>query len=344
MKRRLTNSLYGAIFFSLVGFFFWVIETVPEVKLPSSTEPVEFYANQNGDDLRTTVIHAIDSAKQSVMLVIYTLTDPGIIASLQRKSNEGIPVTVILDGNASKGIDRKMRGNVRIVKRYAKGLTHQKILLIDGKSLLLGSANMTGESLKMHGNLMLGFESPALGKMVEEKLASLNEDGDRAIIPHQSFVMDGQKVEMWFLPDDRGAIERIKQLMRSAKKTIRVAMFTWTRYDFADEIVAAAYRGVKVQIVLDNNQGQGASAKIVKLLAKKHIPIRLSSSAGLLHHKFMIVDDTILVNGSANWTKAAFTQNDDCFIVLQDLTDKQKEQLTRLWSIVWAESKPPDLR
>ena len=222
---------------------------------------------------------------------------------------------------------------------------HQKILVIDKAQVWIGSANMTGESLRMHANLVAGMESPALAAMIDEKAGGFEEVGcNSKKISHRDFLMGDQKVEMWFLPDDRTAIQRIKALIEGARKTIRVAMFTWTRRDFAQSLIDASKRGVKVEVVLDYNSSQGSSANIMKFLIQKGLHVRLSQGSALFHHKFMLVDETTLVNGSANWTKAAFTQNDDCFLVIHDLNKEQRMQMGTLWTEIVRDSAPSKYR
>jgi cardiolipin synthase A/B len=87
-------------------------------------------------------------------------------------------------------------------------------------------------------------------------------------------------------------------------------------------------------VVIDHYSGKGASAKIAALLKKNNVPTSLSPGGALLHHKFLYIDGKTLVNGSANWTKAAFAQNDDCFLVIHDLTQEQHDQMEDLWSII----------
>ena len=117
-------------------------------------------------------------------------------------------------------------------------------------------------------------------------------------------------------------------------------MFTWTREDFAKGVIAAFRRGVDVEVVIDYYQGKGASFKIVEQLKNSGVKVRIGKGGALLHHKFMVIDDDTLVNGSANWTKAAFTRNDDCFIVLDPLSSNNQEKLETLWKKIWSESTP----
>lgn len=333
------NAAATAIVSLLIVFASWVTQTVSTPPLlPDSTHPIELYANQTRDDLQGTFASAILSAKESVLLIIYSLTDSHVIHALKEKSQQGIPVTVICDPKASRRVEQKVGPDVATFKRFTDGLMHQKILVIDGKQIWLGSANMTTESLRTHGNLVMGFESPALAEVIKQKAAAMKEDACIAI-PHQEVVLGTQKTELWFLPDDPQAVQRIKQLLQSAQKTLKIAMFTWTRYDLAQEVINAAKRGVSVEVVIDKQSGHGASAKVVKMLKQGGIPVRLSTGSALLHHKFAYIDDTTLINGSANWTKAAFTQNDDCFLILHEVNERQKDLLASMWGVIINESR-----
>ncbi len=156
--------------------FFWAGQSTISAKTPQADKPIELYANQTQDDLRQIFSGAIASANQSVLLIIYSLSDQSIISALKQKAEEGVPVTVICDPKASRGVDRKLGPNVKTIKRFADGLMHQKILVIDHRETWIGSANMTGESLRMHGNLVNAVYSPELADFVWEKANSFIED------------------------------------------------------------------------------------------------------------------------------------------------------------------------
>jgi len=333
----LNNTLryiLGLVFSSIFGVALWVQEPIQETLHAGTGKPVELYANQVNDDLSQTFSAAIDSAQRSILLVIYSLTDPQIIASLRYKSETGVDVRVICDAKASPNINTKLGPKINTVRRFGPGLMHQKILVIDDSYTWLGSANMTTESLKMHGNLVAALDSPILAKHINAKASTLKEEGRDELFPHKEFSIGQQTIEMWFLPDDKAAVKRLQQLIGTAQKTIRIAMFTWTRKDLAQSVINAAKRGVHTEVVIDQYQGKGTGDKIVKLLKDNGIQVSLSRPGPLLHHKFLYIDENILVNGSANWTKAAFTQNDDCFIVIHNLDERQKAQMDQLWHII----------
>lgn len=334
MKRYLCSALVALI---LAGAF-WIYEAAQPTPPPTSGQTAAFYTNQIHDDLTKTFTAAIENAKQSILLIVYSLTDPAIIASLRQKSQQGIHVRVITDAQASPYIDKKLGSKISGLRRFGPGLMHLKILVIDGQQTWIGSANMTTESLRMHGNLVAALDDPLLAQAIIDKANTMKAEGHELAFPFETFNIGGQPIELWFLPDNRDAVLRLKQLIQSAEKTVRVAMFTWTRQDLANEVVAASKRGVKTQVVIDHYSGKGASAKIVKLLKKSGVPVFLSRGGPLLHHKFLYVDGKTLVNGSANWTKKAFTQNDDCFIVVHDLTPAQSKCMEALWDKIYSEA------
>jgi len=300
-------------------------------EMPKTGKQTILYSNQTQDDLKLLFSHAIHQAEDSVYLVIYSLRDRKLIQELKRKSEEGINVTVVCDGKASSGVRRHLGDKVKTVYKNDKGIMHQKILVIDQEYVWIGSANFTSESLSMHGNLVSGMHSPELAEWIRE-----NHDKE---LQGKAFDIGGQKVELWLTRNNLASVERLKELIQGAEKSARVAMFTWTRTDMVEALSEANERGIKVGAVLDRNSGQGVSRKVAELLKQKMIPVKISTGNGLLHHKMLLIDGKVLVNGSANWTKAAFSQNMDCYIILHDLTKKQSSKLEKLWRVIALESR-----
>lgn len=319
---------------------FWAADTLTTPCLPKSGQPAALYSNQTRDDLKSTLVAGINEAKQSILLIIYSLTDKEIIQALCEQAEKGVSITVICDPNASTNAVSLLGTKINVVKRNSLGLMHQKILVIDGAQTWIGSANMTNQSLRLHGNLILGVHSPELAEKVLIKAERMQQPSPQPPCEHCELKIAGQETELWFLPDDTKASSAVLKLIETAQKTIRVAMFTFTRYDFAKALIAAQKRGVDTKVVVDAASGKGASSKIVNMLKKGKVPVALSqNAAGLLHHKFMYIDGSMLVNGSANWTYAAFTKNDDCFMILRNLTKNQHDRMEALWEVIHAESE-----
>lgn len=336
-KSKIKNPLLTVLIAICLTVFYWFHDSeassFSNYHPPEDGGPPVLYSNMDGDHLQRTFSTAISNAKSSVHLLIYALTDKKLIATLKKKSEEGIPVKVVYDAKASAGVDQKLGPLVKTTARASDGLMHQKILVIDAQEVWLGSANFTADSLFSQSNLVTAVNSQALANQVIEKVASFSEGAFEKEIPSQQFQIGQQKLELYFLPDCHfSAVQRIEDLIASAKKTIQVAMFTFTREDFAKTLINAKKRGVKVEVFLDHQSSKGASAKIAALLKKAGIPLYTNPGKSIFHCKFLLIDNEILVNGSANWTKAAFKQNDDCFIIVHQLNDQQKQKMAQIYS------------
>lgn len=332
-KKKLRKIFLQVISCSIFLFFYLLSQTITQSEVPKADSPPLLFASQIQNDLHQIYKSAIHNANSSILLCVYTLTDKEIIHSLKKKSEEGIKVEVVTDAKTSQNLAKKLGSKVTLLQRSGEGIMHLKILVVDRKLVWMGSANMTKESLKLHGNLVTAFESANLAKAISLKAASFTPN-----VPEVCCESIGnQPIELWFLPDSQ-AISYLKELISSAKKTVKVAMFTWTRLDLAQEIVRAAKRGVHAEVVVDHYSGNGVSAKVVSYLKKEGIHVRLSQGTALLHHKFLYIDSNVLVNGSANWTRAAFTKNDDCFLILKNLSHPQKKQMDKLWDTIRADS------
>ncbi len=332
-------KLKGPLAFVLLAIYFIVLSrltTPTPVSLPGDAAPISLYSNQAGDDLHKTFKEAILQARESIVCMIYSLTDEEILEALRKKSEEGVSVTVVHDPVATQEAAFKLGPKVTTLPRRSKGLMHNKLLSIDRKQAWIGSANFTRDSLRLHANLVLGMQSPLIAEAIEKKAL----DRKRRLIPLPLTLQTGeQQMEIWFLPDAPQALDRLIGVLNSAKKTVKVAMFTFTHPRLIQALCDAHHRGVSVQVVLDSDSSRQTSKKAFQRFKREAVPVRVSDRSGLLHEKIAIVDDAILVSGSANWTKAAFTANDEVMCLLFDLTEQQQQYLERFWQTTLHESR-----
>lgn len=338
MSNRLFKQLLLPLFISLTFLLFTFNHFVTTPKLPLADSPPELYSNQDHDDLRNTFIAGIQEAKESILLIIYALSDDRIIHALRKKSEEDVKIKVIYDKTASFHLRSKLGQKVELIPRKTTGLMHQKILVIDHDQVWLGSANMTGDSLRMHGNLVMGMKSSELATVIGKIAHHLEHTMTPPRTSQYELSIGGQDIELWHLPNEIQGIDQLVKLLNQAKTSIKIAMFTWTNQVLAQAVIHAKNRGVNVSVVLDRNASKGASAKIAKLLNLEGVSVKVNQGTGLLHHKFAYIDHSILVNGSANWTGAAFTKNDDCFMILHALTSAQKQKMDAVWNVVSSEA------
>lgn len=291
--------------------------------LPEAQGSALFYSNQCRDDLKQLFCQAIQSAKQSIWLSMYAVTDVQIRAQLAKRAAEGIHTTVLYDQKATGSLAIE---GATLEPIHSKGLMHRKLLVVDDELVLIGSANLTTSSLRLHDNLVLGLRHKELASFLKSSHSSWGR-----------FALAGQELQMWMLPDPT-AYEHIVQQIQQASESITLAMFTLTHEQIVQALIAAQQRGVKVRVLADFYAARGASKKALKQLRASGMCVAISTGQELLHHKWALIDEHTLIFGSANWTAAAFKKNHDCLLILSPLLPKQGAFMRKLTQALYAES------
>ena len=114
------------------------------------------------------------------------------------------------------------------------------------------------------------------------------------------------------LPDD--SAKPILDAIAAAKKTLRVKMFTFSDPALQQAVIAAHDRGVKVWVMLNaaRRSGEDDNEAIRKALTKAGVEVKDSNpDFGITHEKSMVVDDTLAIVKSHNWTTENLTETRD---------------------------------
>jgi phosphatidylserine/phosphatidylglycerophosphate/cardiolipin synthase-like enzyme len=231
------------------------------------------------------------------------MNDPDIAHLLQLKA-ETIPVTVAYDPKESNLLPEGKF--VRTIPYKKQGLMHRKVIGIDRDLVLLGSTNLTPLSLKIHKNMIACIRSKELYL---------------AIIENKK--LEKESYSFYPLPESGElALHKLLETFESATKRIYICIFTFTHEDIANALIKAKKRGIDVRVYIDKGSSTGTSKKIVQLLHQNQVPTFPHLGAGLLHHKCALIDTTFLF-GSTNFTKAAFTKNEEHLLFLPTLSPPQ---------------------
>lgn len=319
-KTKLHISKWPFILCSVILYMIFhtiYLDFYPEY--PKEDSPPIIYCNEMANDLRWTMLSAIKKATSSIYLVMFGLKESSILSALAQKATESIVTDIYYDRSASFELTHHFT-YLRPHAVECNGLMHQKILIVDDSSIFLGSANMTTTGLNINNNLMIGFQSKPLAKF-------LKKHPPFSAGYFSTFIGD-QQLELFLLPDPRGeALTRIKRLLTSAKSSIFLAMFTFTHPALVDALIQAHQRGVSVIVSIDSHSATGTSRYAIKKLKNAGIKIVKKYILGKMHYKLLYVDKKTALFGSANWTKAAFYHNCDCFVILHSLTSRQRQVL-----------------
>src|ERR1039458_777445 len=116
------------------------------------------------------------------------------------------------------------------------------------------------------------------------------------LVPLPSIACD---IQVAFSPD-RGATELVVRTIESAKKTVRVAAYSFTSKPIAQALLADAKRGVDVKVVVDKSQS-AARYTAATILTNQGIPVRVDYRYAIMHDKFIVVDGETVEEGSFNY-------------------------------------------
>jgi len=152
------------------------------------------------------------------------------------------------------------------------------------------------------------------------------------ILISQFFLISLAKTEVYFSLYDNPQKEIIKNI-NQAEAFINIAMYIFTDREIALPLVKAQERGVKVRLYLDKEQVEYQYSQS-RFLVQKGIKTRISSNKYIMHNKFAIIDNRILLTGSYNWTFSANNRNDENLMVVDDpeLIEIFQNQFINLWT------------
>ena len=118
------------------------------------------------------------------------------------------------------------------------------------------------------------------------------------------------------LPDD--SVKPIIDAIDSARKSLRIKMFSFSAPDLLKAVIAAHQRGVKVWVMLNaaRRSGEDDNKTVRKALTRAGADVKDSSPEfGITHEKSMVVDDELAFVKSLNWATENLTETRDYAIV-----------------------------
>lgn len=138
--------------------------------LPHDTK-AEVYFSPRGGCTEAIVKH-LAKAKQTIYVQAYSFTSPAITQALLDAQARGVEVEVILDKSQSRGQGASgstlREAGVKVYIDSAHAIAHNKVILIDGQTLLTGSFNFTKSAEDRNAENLMVLESPeAVGLYME---------------------------------------------------------------------------------------------------------------------------------------------------------------------------------
>lgn len=236
------------------------------------------------------------------------------------------------------------------------GLMHHKFVIIDGKKVIVSTANFTMSCI--HGDLrdantrgnansLMVIESSGVGRIFTQEFDQLwgrNFGQSKTYRGPQTATVAGQKITIQFSPTSRRmhwnySVNGLAgKYISRAQSQIQAALFVFSDQKIADAMQRAQGRGVRIGVMIENNFAFRNYSELLDMLGLSLLdpnkcvyednnnpwktPIKEGGiprlvRGDMLHHKFAVIDQKTTVFGSQNWSDSANFNNDETLIVVQ---------------------------
>ena len=167
--------------------------------------------------------------------------------------------------------------------------------------------------------------------------------GSPALIPFLGGILLGALLAgAWFLNEGRpdaappvaaGAIPRpatcftpgedctgtIVSSVGAARREVLVQAYSFTSPPIAQALEAAARRGVRIRIIVDDSQLTERYSQADEA-ARAGLEVWVDDPSGIAHNKVMVIDGETVITGSFNFSRSAQERNAENLLVLRDAT------------------------
>jgi len=154
-------------------------------------------------------------------------------------------------------------------------------------------------------------------------------------------------VKVYFSPHG-GAEAALVELLDGARQKLRIATYFFTSRPLAAAVKRAHERGIDIQVIIDGTNESdyskgfylrkyGVDVRYARGLPKKMKKSRKAKHRvkkyGIMHHKFVVVDDRLVATGSYNWTASAEKWNRENLLIINSasLARRYTQEFDRIW-------------
>lgn len=266
---------------------------------------------------------AIDAARLSVEVAAYSLNLWSVRNALLDAWQRGVAVRLVVESDNLDGdeIQDLVAAGIPVLGDRREGLMHNKFVVIDRQEVWTGSLNFTVSGGYYDNNNLVRIRSTQVAETYLHEFNEMFMD-DRfgtdslADTVYPFLTIENVDVEFYFSPDD-GVAGRLIELVEAAQESIYFMAYSFTADDIGSAIVnAAMVQEVTVAGVMDEEQVDSNQGTEYDAFVQAGLDVRLDGSEGQMHHKVIIIDRSIVITGSYNFTASAEMQNDENLVII----------------------------
>lgn len=330
---------------------------LPQGKPPISTlKPAKTQLYIDRDEILPMVFEELDKAQKSIQMDLFLLGGNiglQVAEKLANKAKNGVDIKLTFDPSLGfagptqkevyKVVDYLKRNKIEFklyplhlmplvtdgIGKNKFQIDHQKMIVIDGKTLITGGFNLFDIGI-VNRDMMMKIEGDTAKEASEllnyEWLLSDKYVGPKA--PKEVYVVkadtdsDSMTKIVKTAPFESTTKQNLIEMIDNAKKSAYVAVLEYSDIDITNALIRAFKRGVDVKVMMDRKDTNDKYAGGLPVpnnypnilpardLFKNLVPVRWYDArfpGQELHMKICVVDGDKMIAGSTNFTRQAFT-------------------------------------
>jgi phosphatidylserine/phosphatidylglycerophosphate/cardiolipin synthase-like enzyme len=260
----------------------------------------------------------LSSAKKSIDMTMYELSDTQVTTILTTAAANGLTVRVILDQNNEKANNTTAYNTLtagKVAVHWANptyACTHQKTITIDQATSAIMTLNLTPEDYATSRDFAVTTNNPADVAAIE---TTFNADFTNAAITPPT----GENL-VWSPTNSRAAITA---LIGGAQKSLLISQEEFDDPGMQSAVEAALKRGIAVTLVQENLKGEYSSVLNALKAAGAVIATYSSRTGYYIHAKTVLADygtpQASLFVGSENFSTDSLNDNRELGLIFSDL-------------------------
>ena len=298
------------------------------------------YHVEKDRSIQKLMLDDIKNAKSRIDVATYNFTDTKVEEALEKAVKRGVTVNVVVDeDNFDKDVVRNLKkAGVNTVKAVSNGLMHAKYMIIDGEITISGSANLTVSSYSYDNNNMVRIVSKDIADIFTAEFEEMfnskifGEDSPNTKAAKGVTLDDGTVVYVRFSPDD-GIDDMIESLINAAEESVYMLAYSFASQDIAERLYQADKDGLDVIVICEDGKAYTDGGGQCGPLAEEGVSVYVDGyEDNLMHEKVIILDNSVVITGSYNFTRSADKRNDEQVLVIQspEIADLYLEEFDKI--------------
>jgi phosphatidylserine/phosphatidylglycerophosphate/cardiolipin synthase-like enzyme len=293
------------------------------------------------------LIEFINNAQTSIHIASFEFNLTPVAEALIAAKNRGVEVKWMTDDE--NGLDYDIqpgRGQFSLLQAAGievkddnrTALMHNKFWIFDRQVTWTGSTNVTVNGIFKQNNNVIVVHSPEVAAIFEREFEEMwsGQFGPRApsTLNNQWAILDGTPIQVIFSAEDN-ALSNLIALVADAQTSIRFLAFSFTDYPLAQAMIDRSKAGVDVKGVFETF-GSSSDRSELRTFWCAGVPARQDGNGSFLHDKIIIIDNSIVVTGSLNYSSNADESNEENVVILDnaEIAALYLQEFDKLWNQV----------